>query len=151
MRRWDARVKLYVALHRAQARPLLGQPLCDDSLDELVELVELLRGRSGTARHESSRGRTSGGGIHLTKKLPYVNHYSFHIMDAQWGHITIKMAGHPPFGAQIILNGHEYVACQANARHLTFTKEGNCFTQIADAADLASIADTLSEARTVGA
>src|SRR6266704_2354908 len=40
--------------------------------------------------------RTSGGGIHLTKKLPYVNHYSFHIMDAQWGHITIKMAGHPP-------------------------------------------------------
>ncbi len=94
--------------------------------------------------------RTSGGGIHLTKKLPYVNHYSFHIMDAQWGHITIKMAGHPPFGAQIILNGHEYVACQATKRHLTFTKEDNCFTQIADAAHLARIADTLSEARTVG-
>src|SRR5216683_831172 len=94
--------------------------------------------------------RSSGGGIHLTKKLPYVNHYSFHIMDAQWGHITIKMAGHPPFGTQIILNGHEYVACQANKRHLTFTKEDNCFTQIADAADLARIADTLSEARTVG-
>ena len=71
-------------------------------------------------------------------------------MDAQWGHITIKMAGHPPFGAQIILNGHEYVAGQATKRHLTFTKEDNCFTQIADAADLARIADTLSEARTVG-
>jgi len=71
-------------------------------------------------------------------------------MDTQWGHITIKLAGHPPFGAQIILNGHEYVACQANKRHLTFTKEDNCFTQIADAADLARIADTLSEARTVG-
>src|SRR5712692_5202641 len=94
--------------------------------------------------------RSSGGGIHLTKKLPYVNHYSFHIMDAQWGHITIKMAGHPPFGTQIILNGHEYVACQATKRHLIFTKEDNCFTQIADAADLARIADTLSEARTVG-
>lgn len=94
--------------------------------------------------------RSSGGGIHLTKKLPYVNHYSFHIMDAQWGHITIKMAGHPPFGAQIILNGHEYVACQANKRHLIFTKEDNCFTQIADAADLTRVADTLSEARTVG-
>jgi hypothetical protein len=94
--------------------------------------------------------RTSGGGIHLTKKLPYINHYAFHIMDAHWGHITIKMAGHPPFGAQIILNGHEYVACQAKTRHLTFTKEDNCFTQIADTADLARIADTLSEARTVG-
>ena len=47
------------------------------------------------------------------------------------------MAGHPPFGAQIILNGHEYVACQASRAHLDFVKEGNCFTQIADAADLA--------------
>ena len=26
-----------------------------------------------------------------------------------WGHVTIKMSGQPPFGAQIILNGHEYV------------------------------------------
>ncbi len=43
----------------------------------------------------------------------YMNHYSFHILDPDWGHITIKMAGHPPFGAQIMLNGHEYVACQA--------------------------------------
>ena len=42
------------------------------------------------------------------------------------------------------------VACQAKKRHLAFTKEDNCFTQIADAADLARIADTLSEARTVG-
>jgi hypothetical protein len=48
------------------------------------------------------------------------------------------------------LNGHEYVACGATKRHLTFTKEANCFTQIADAADLARIADTLSEAQTVG-
>jgi hypothetical protein len=50
--------------------------------------------------------RSSGGGIYLTKKLPFINHYSFHILDPMWGHITIKMAGHPPFGAQIILNGH---------------------------------------------
>src|SRR6266851_563859 len=94
--------------------------------------------------------RSSGGGIHLTKKLPYVNHYSFHIMDAQWGHITIKMAGHPPFGAQIILNGHEYVACQARKAHLTFTKDSNCFTHITNAARLAKIADTLAEEPAIG-
>jgi hypothetical protein len=41
--------------------------------------------------------------------LPYVNHYSFHILDPEWGHVTIKLCGHPPFGAQILLNGHEYV------------------------------------------
>src|SRR6516164_5676591 len=43
---------------------------------------------------------------------PYVNHYSFHILDKDWGHLTIKMSGHPPFGAQVMLNGHEYVARQ---------------------------------------
>jgi len=86
----------------------------------------------------------------LEKKWPYINHYSFHILDPEWGHITIKMAGHPPFGAQIILNGHEYVACQARKRHLTFTKEGNCFTHLADPARLATIADTLSDVDTIG-
>ena len=48
-------------------------------------------------------------------RTEYINHYSFHIIDAVWGHVTIKMSGHPPFGAQIILNGHEYVARQAEA------------------------------------
>jgi hypothetical protein len=33
-------------------------------------------------------------------------------MDPQWGHVTIKMSGHPPFGAQVILNGHEYVGVE---------------------------------------
>jgi len=53
-------------------------------------------------------------------------------MDRAWGHLTVKMSGHPPFGAQVILNGHEYVACQARAEGIGFTKEGNCFTGIAD-------------------
>ena len=87
---------------------------------------------------------------HLEKKRPYVNHYSFHILDRDWGHITIKVSGHPPFPAQIILNGHEYVACQARKAGITFTKEDNCFTAIADMAGLAKIAETLSEQRAVG-
>jgi hypothetical protein len=48
------------------------------------------------------------------------------------------------------LNGHEYVACQARKVGITFTKEGNCFTTISDAAGLAKIADTLSEQRAIG-
>ena len=39
--------------------------------------------------------------------MPYFNHYSFHILDPDWGHLTIKISGHPPFPAQVILNGHE--------------------------------------------
>jgi len=89
---------------------------------------------------------------HLERKkpMPYVNHYSFHILDAEWGHVTIKISGHPPFPAQVILNGHEYVACQARKAGISFTKEGNCFTHISDAAGLAKIADTLSAQRTIG-
>ena len=68
--------------------------------------------------------------------------HSFHILDPDWGHLTIKISGHPPFPAQVILNGHEYVACQARKAGVAFTKEGNCFTTISDAAGLAKIADT---------
>jgi hypothetical protein len=88
----------------------------------------------------------------LVKKdpWPYVNHYSFHILDPEWGHVTIKMSGHPPFGAQVILNGHEYVACQAQKAQIDFTKQDNCFTGFSNAAELAKIADTLSQQETAG-
>ena len=88
--------------------------------------------------------------IERKKPMPYVNHYSFHILDAEWGHITIKISGHPPFPAQIMLNGHEYVACQARKAGIAFTKQGNCFTHVSDPAALAKIAETLSEQRTIG-
>jgi hypothetical protein len=95
--------------------------------------------------------RNEGGVIlNIAKKRTYVNHYSFHIMDPQWGHLTIKMSGHPPFGAQVMLNGHEYVARAAQMAGIGFTKEGNCFTAVADPQVLAQVADTLSQPATVG-
>ena len=95
--------------------------------------------------------RPEGGAIrNLAKKISHVNHYSFHILDPEWGHLTIKMSGHPPFGAQVILNGHEYVACHRRAAEAGFTKEGNCFTRIADPQALAQVADTLSHPAAVG-
>jgi hypothetical protein len=60
------------------------------------------------------------------------------------------MSGHPPFGAQVILNGHEYVASQARRSGIQFTKEGNCFTVLSSPAGLAKVADTLFESRTTG-
>ena len=88
--------------------------------------------------------------VNIVKKRAYVNHYSFHIMDPQWGHLTIKMSGHPPFGAQVLLNGHEYVARQAQVAGIGFSKEGNCFTAVADPQVLAQVADTLSQPATAG-
>jgi hypothetical protein len=95
--------------------------------------------------------RTTAGVIrNLEKTRQFVNHYSFHIMDPAFGHLTIKMSGHPPFGAQVILNGHEYVACQAHAAGLRFAKQDNCFTRIDDPDRLAQVADTLSQPGTIG-
>jgi len=88
--------------------------------------------------------------IRRKKPYPYVNHYAFHLMDAEWGHITIKLCPHPPFNAQIILNGHEYVAHQAQKAGLEFSQAGNCFTHISDPIALAHIADTLRHQNVVG-
>jgi hypothetical protein len=95
--------------------------------------------------HRSNKGITN-----IQTKTSYVTHYSFHIMDPEWGHLTIKLCPHPPFNAQVILNGHEYVARQAQKSKVCFTKEGNCFTEVADAAGLARIADTMRASSSVG-
>ena len=86
----------------------------------------------------------------LEKKREYIYHYSFHIIDPAFGHMTIKMSGHPPFGAQVILNGHEYVACHAQAEGIGFAKEGNCFTEIADPQRLAQVADAWPQQAAIG-
>jgi hypothetical protein len=109
----------------------------------------ILVARASAAVWEVTRS-SSGVIVNLAKKMAFVNHYSFHIMDPQWGHVTIKMSGHPPFGAQVILNGHEYVAATARSAGIGFTKEGNCFTAVADPAGLAQVADTLSQSATIG-
>jgi len=51
--------------------------------------------------------------IRLQRKTPwpYVNQY-VHIIDREWGHLTIRMSGHPPCTVQIMLNGHEGVERQ---------------------------------------
>ncbi len=88
--------------------------------------------------------------VNIERKTQYVNHYYFHIQDPDWGHVTIRMSGHPPFGAQVILNGHEYVACQARKAGVTFQKEDNCFTEVSEATHLVKIADTLCSSDIVG-
>jgi len=96
--------------------------------------------------------RRSASGVigNIAKKTAYGNHDSFHIMDPEWGHLTVKLSGHPPFGAQVIANGHEYVACQAQTAGTGFTNQGNCCTAVADPQALAQVAAALSQPATVG-
>lgn len=94
--------------------------------------------------------RFGKGGIDLRKTLQFVNHYFFHIMDPQWGHVTIKMSGHPPFGAMIILNGHEWVEREAKRQGIALEKEDNCFTGCSDASALDKVADSLASDDAIG-
>lgn len=79
---------------------------------------------------------TADGRIqNLIPQYRFINHYFFHMMDPVWGHVTVRMSSHPPFGAQVILNGHEYVDRQARRAGVQFQKDGNCFTSIIGVAD----------------
>jgi hypothetical protein len=96
--------------------------------------------------------RFGHGGLNVGRKrpMPYANWYAFQIVDREWGHLTIRLCPHPPFPAMVILNGHEYVAAAARREGLAFTKEGNCFTEVPDAAGLARVADTMRAPGSVG-
>ena len=89
--------------------------------------------------------RYGKGGLDIRRKpqTSLVNHYYFHIMDKDWGHLTIRMCAHPPFSAQIILNGHEWVARRRELCKAGFKKQGNLFTEYPDGATLTRRADTL--------
>lgn len=89
--------------------------------------------------------RFANGSIDIRRKkgTSLVNHYSIHIMDKKWGHVTIKMCAHPPFSCNIILNGHEWVERHSDYKHLEASKQSNCFTSYKDGEKLTQIADTL--------
>jgi hypothetical protein len=114
-----------------------------------IGLFLVLVGRASAPAWHVHRG-PDGRIQTIVRKYPSVSHYYFHILDPDWGHVTIRMSSHPPFAAQVILNGHEYLARQASQTGLSFQKEGNCFTQIDSGTDLAQLAETLCSVNTVG-
>jgi len=116
---------------------------------DFVGVFVILVGRAPAPVWDVQQAK-SGTIVNIRRKTQYVKHYYFHILDPDWGHVTIRMSGHPPFGAQVILNGHDYVACQARRAGIRFQKEDNCFTDVADAAQLAQLADTLRAQDIVG-
>jgi len=96
--------------------------------------------------------KTPRGAPYLQRKTPwpYVNHYHFHIIDKDWGHLTIKMSGHPPFGVQVMLNGHEWVERRARRNAIATVKEGNCFVGGSDFPAVDRLADALCDAHAIG-
>jgi hypothetical protein len=71
-------------------------------------------------------------------------------MDRDWGHLTIRICGYPPFGAQVIVNGHEWVEHAAKRQHLTVAKSGNCFVEGSDFGAVNRLAARLNRAAALG-
>jgi len=111
----------------------------------------ILVGRAPAPVWEVERNRKNQiTNLYRKKRWPYINHYYIHLMDPEWGHVTVRICGYPPFGAQVIANGHEWVERQARKRSLPIAKEGNCFTGGTDFQALNQIAKTLRAAHAVG-
>lgn len=133
-----------------------GNRKCDVAKDYLPEdpsfrgIFAVIVGRAPAPTWDAQRSKSGRLDLRRKKPMTWVSHYHFHIIDEHWGHVTIKLCGHPPFSAQIMLNGHEYVASRARRMGVVFTKEENCFTDVSSAAELAEVADTLRSTAAVG-
>ena len=87
--------------------------------------------------------------IRHRKSWPYVRHFFFHLIDQEWGHVTIRMCGYPPFGAQVILNGHEWVERLARRKRVVAVKNGNCFIEGSDFSKISRLAAELNRVETI--
>jgi hypothetical protein len=83
------------------------------------------------------------------KSWPYVRHFYFHLIDREWGHVTIRICSYPPFGAQVILNGHERVERQARRKRVAVVKDGNCFIEGSDFSAISRLASEFYRIETV--
>lgn len=136
--RFSRRLKAYAAKHDipviyckpGERKHLLAQKHLPENAD-FCGLFLVLVGRASGLVWDVSHAQ-DGRIRELRRNYRFINHYFFHIMDPIWGHVTIRMSGHPPFSANIILNGHEYVSRLATSQGMKLPKDGNCFTAIID-------------------
>ena len=84
------------------------------------------------------------------RQWPCVKHDYFHLQDPQWGHVTIRTCGYAPFGAQVILNGHEWVERAARRQGVRTVKAGNCFVEDSDFGPISRLAGRLQQAGAIG-
>jgi hypothetical protein len=154
--RFSRRLKAYAAKHDipviyckpGERKHLIAQKHLPEDSDFCGLFLVLVSRASGLVWDVS---HTQDGRIrNLAGNYRFINHYFFHIMDPVWGHVTIRMSGHPPFSANIILNGHEYVSRLAASQGMKLPKDGNCFTAIIDPISDDQAAVTSCSQNTIG-
>lgn len=145
---WAKRKKVPIIYSKAKERKheIAEQYLPADEEFTGVFLIIIARA-AGVVWHVQRFGKR---GFNLVKDIRFVNHYYFHIMDQEWGHIVIRICGHAPFGAMIIVNGHEWTQRQALKKELRVIKQENCFTESSDFTALDRVAESLYQNGAIG-
>ena len=90
-------------------------------------IFAVLVGRAPAPIWEVRRGQITD--LRRAQPWPHVQHYYFQIIDPEWGHVVVRLCGYAPWGAQVIVNGHEWVQRQAHAQNIPLAKAGNCFIE----------------------
>jgi len=83
--------------------------------------------------------------LRRAEQWPHVQHYYFQIIDPEWGHVVVRLCGYAPWGAQVIVNGHEWVERQARKQKVRVVKEGNCFVEGTDYKKVNGLAAKLTQ------
>lgn len=148
--RFSRRVKAYCESHQIPLKYFKPGERKHEAAEELIPkdpsfngLFAVFVSRGPALLWDIKRFENGGMDIRKKKAVSFVNHFSFHIIDREWGHITIKMCSHPPYGCQIMLNGHEWVENRKEIKELEIVKEGNCFTSYSNGEILSKVAETI--------
>ena len=83
----------------------------------------------------------------LIRRIGWVDHYYFYLVDRFWGPISIRFSSHPPFNVTVYLNGNRWLATEATARGLTIATTDNAVVRCNDPTALQAIADSLDHRR----
>ena len=77
-------------------------------------------------------------GNHETHKLEAVRkqrkclHFYFYLIDPELGFMHIRLQSWFPFGIQVYINGHEWLAQEMERQGIAYERYDNCFTHIDD-------------------
>ncbi len=142
------RVNAYASKHKVALRYFgVGEKNKHAEAQRFPPRIRVPRGVAIFVRKHGAGGKrkTQEGKVVLRrpKSWALVNHYHFHIIDPEWGHVTMRMSGHPPLGVLISLNGHEWVKRQAQKQGILWVKQSKCFVGGSDLAKINGVAERL--------
>lgn len=91
------------------------------------------------------RGDRASKQLRLVWEPSKCQHFYFYYQDRDFGLMHVRLQAWFPFTIQICVNGREWLARQLSRAGIAYTKDGNCFTEIADLKRAQALLDSLNE------